>query len=265
MGYLYVMGIMSAGVLGVLLLALSTEQARQRVLRQALNNFPGFTSDGLLFEGGMGLAIDRPRRMLCTIAATGGDIRLTLVPFGDILGCALLRDGRRVVHCQTDPGVGADRDSSNASGLELYVYTRAPQTARHRVVVPTMPEALRWFYAIKVLVGATADADQAPEPAAPVSSAAAEAVDLHDEVVEPEAVVSLARVRERVGAAIADSLTDKTRFTIGERQLRDTAGLAMPLVEFHQHMNQLRRTKAFAFATLSYSRKDESWTIARRR
>ncbi|MEJ2343963.1 MAG: hypothetical protein P8076_07050 [Gammaproteobacteria bacterium] len=300
MGYVYVMSVMSAGLLSVLLLALSTEKARRAAVRQALHNFPGFESEHILFENGSGIALDRRRRVACMIASHGMDLRLTLVPFNDISGCELVRRGQRVVYAGTvPPATLADAGAPADDAGRVVVYTGA---GGHGFAASEPEEALRWFRLVKRLIergagsalhaapkkaapaipksgtaastagrrgadtarserrAAVEPAPRAPQPARPVAAPArlpsvGEGTDDHE---------AADRIRTRVEAVIRRHLESAPRVVISERRLRDEAGVELALLHFHRHMNRFKREKAFVQATLSYSRKDETWTIRRR-
>lgn len=264
MGYVYVMSVMSAGMLGVLLLALNTEQARRAALRNALQRFPGFDSSSLVFEQGSGLALDHRQQLVCLISCHGADVRLSLVSFKDVVGCEVSRDGRRVVHAFR---AGAEVHLPAVAGVELRVFTRDRRIPAHRVSVAGCSEALRWFYQMKVLLERSMKSQVHSEPAAlsqPRPCAQVASVPAPVLVAEQD-TYAYAQVQKCVGDWIAVHLHDKARVVVAERTLRDECGIEQDLVGFHQHMNRCRRDKAFALATLTYSRDGETWRIARRR
>jgi hypothetical protein len=292
MGYVYVMSVMSAGLLSVLLLALSTEKTRRAAVRQALHNFPGFESEHVLFENGSGIALDSRRRVACMITSHGIDLRLILVPFDDITGCELVRRGQRVVYAgMVPPSAPADAAAQADDAGRVVVYSGAAGTAGHAFGAAEPEEALRWFRLMKRLIehGAKAAVSAVSEPSSAAVRRGADATrsDRHaaakpapegPEPVRPKAAPTrpapvnegadaheaAERIRIRVEGVIRRCLESAPRVVISERRLRDEAGVALALVHFHRDMNRFKREKAFPQATLSYSRKDETWTIRRR-
>ncbi len=262
MGYVYVMSVMSAGMLGVLLLALTTEQARRAALRNALQRFPGFDSSSLVFEQGSGLALDHRQQLICLISCHGADVRLSLVSFKDVVGCEVSRDGRRVVHAFR---AGAEAQTPAAAGVELRVFTCDRRIPMHRVSVASCSDALRWFYQMKVLLERSMKSQPRSEPAALSPPRPRAKVASAPALVPEQDTSAYARVQKCVGDWIAAHLRDKDRVIVAERTLRDECGIEQDLAGFHQHMNRCRRDKAFALATLTYSRAGETWRIARRR
>lgn len=301
MGYVYVMSVMSAGLLSVLLLALSTEKTRRAAVRQALHNFPGFESEHVLFENGSGIALDSRRRVACMIVSHGMDLRLTLVSFDDISGCELVRRGQRVVCAGTVPPSAPGGTAARADDAgRVVVYTGAAGTGGHAFAAAEPEEALRWFRLMKRLIeyGARSAVKAAPKAAAlaipktvpaghrrgadtgrserrAAAKPVSQALESARPVAPPERPASAnegadaddaaERIRTQVEAVIRSHLESASRLVIHERRLRDAAGIELALVHFHRHMNRFKREKAFPQATLSYSRQDETWTIRRRR
>lgn len=256
-GYLYVFGVMTAGLLSVLLLALRTETGRCRAVEEALAKLPGLRGEDRLFAGRRGLAVDRRHRALCLICAETETVRLHVVRFADLLACELLVDGRVIARadCRGDALTAPPPATGAGAAVRLRLRVADHYAPRHELELDDLATALRWQAELGLLVRrAGAAADRAPGPQQPNPAPEPQAA---AEPVAPNLRAALRRYLHR-------ELAGSDRLVIAERRLRDSCAPELPLIRFHDEMNRLRRAKALDGYCLSYSRKSETWRISRR-
>lgn len=243
-GYLYVFGVMTAGLLSVLLLALRAEKGRCRAVEEALAKLPGLRGEDRLFAGRRGLALDRRHGALCLICAETDTVRLHVVPFPDLLACELVADGRVIARAdRRGPSVTPPAGGTAAQELRLRLHVGDHYAPRHELLLDALPAALDWHRALARVIETPAPV-RLPAPAQPAPSAPA--------------------LRTALRRQLQEALGGREYVVIPERRLRDCCAADMPLIRFHRLMNRLRREKALESYCLSYSRKGESWRISRR-
>lgn len=282
-GYLYIVSVMSAGLLSVLLLALRTEKIRTKAVDEALAKLPGIRTERRLSAGRRGLAVDDRRQILCVICAETQTVRLNVVPFADVLASELWLDGRmvsRVERGSSAESVGRQaRKAEQAGEIRLRIETRDRHAPVHELTIADLRLAKYWQSQLRAMIAAsqntlemaagtvrrrtvaTAGADrratvqpgiarrpqQTAAPAARASSA---------ELVSPQLRAALRRY-------LSQAMPSDGRLVVSERKLRDACAPRLALIHFHDQMNQLRRARALRDYRLSYSRKTESWRISR--
>jgi len=269
MEYVYIGSVVAAGFLSVLLLALGGELRRQREVRSALNYFPGFSAAEVVFAGGSGLALDEGARAACLISSLGGQLKLTLVSFTDVMASEIISNGRRLL------AAGRAAAAPTDTGAEQVVFrmvARSGAAVDHAVVMPSMREAVHWHSLMKRIMDrggaagrvSTAAAVSRPEPAAPPAVKAA-VVPCRAPQAKGQPVPDDDRLRRALTDYAREALTGSARVIVAERDLRDACGVGLAIPVFHAAMNRLRRAKAVADVALSYSRQDESWRLSRRK
>lgn len=266
MGYGYVIGVVSAGLLAVLLLALLTEQVRRRTLEQALAKVPGFRPSRSLCIPRAVIAVDDRSRILCVGALGSRALQVDVVPFDRVLGSEITRNGVRVtraarLHADRAAAVspGSDVRPAPAPGAEQIALRFAVDGRPARVrelPMPGMREAVRWHMMLKGILESVAQdqrraGEPAPRPAPAPQRPQGEA--------DPEQAV-----RQALDALLEARLRHEQQIVVPERALRDECGVDLPIIRFHEYMNRIKRHRRLHNMALSYSRRDETWRIRRK-
>lgn len=298
-GYLYIVTVMSAGLLSVLWLALRTEKDRSRAVDDALGKLPGIHPERRLTAGRRGLAVDDRQQALCVICAETQTVRLYVVPFADLGASELWVDGKPVSRVERgSPFESVTRQTPQAQAaaeIRLRLEVRDRRAPVHELVLPDLRLAKYWQSQLRAMIAATESVQDLQAVARrPVSAASAgaerRAAMQPGPARKPDGAASLARVAASAGqngdnrfaaaqsgsgevvspqlrAALRRYLSSALRGTdkivISERKLRDACAPALPLIRFHEQMNRLRRAKALGDYRLSYRRKSETWRISR--
>jgi len=256
-GYLYVFGLMTAGLLSVLLLALRTEKTCCRAVEEALAKIPGLNAGDRLFAGRRGLAVDRRHRALCLICAETETVRLHVVPFTDLLACELMVGGQVIARadCRGGSLPAPGPEVAGGEGVRLRLHVADHYAPRHELHLEELSEGLRWQAELGLLLRRAARERSAAPPSTPAPAAAPRRGAADSQA--PDLKSALRRY-------LARELGSQERLVIAERRLRDCCAAGVPLIRFHEQMNRLRRSKALGDYCLSYSRKGEVWRISRR-
>ncbi len=158
-GYLYIVSVMSAGLLSVLLLALRTEATRCRAVEDALAKLPGIRPERRLPAGRRALAIDDRHQALCVICAETQTVRLHVVPFADLCASELLVDGRsvsRVERGSAAESVGRSRPRTESTGeVRLRIEVRDHHAPVHELTIADMRLAKYWHSQLRAMIAAT--------------------------------------------------------------------------------------------------------------
>jgi hypothetical protein len=270
MEYVYIGSVVAAGFLSVLLLALGGELRRQREVHSALNYFPGFSAAEVVFAGGSGLALDEGARAACLISSLGGQLKLTLVSFTDVVASEIISNGRRLL--TAGRAAAAAPSSTGTEQVVFRIMARNGAAVDHAVVMPSMREAVHWHSLMKRIMDhgaaagrvSTAAVVARPAPAAPPAVKAG-AVPSRAPQAKAQPVPDDERVRGALTDFAREALSDSIRAIVTERDLRDACGVGLAIPAFHAAMNRLRRAKAIPGVAMSYSRQDESWRLSRRK
>ncbi len=170
-GYLYIVSVMSAGLLSVLLLALRTEAARCRAVEDALAKLPGIRPERRLPAGRRALAIDDRHQALCVICAETQTVRLHVVPFADLCVSELLVDGRsvsRVERGSAFESLGRSRLRTEATGeVRLRIEVRDRHAPVHELTIADMRLAKYWHSQLRAMIAATEPVERIVGAAAP--------------------------------------------------------------------------------------------------
>ncbi len=266
MGYGYVIGVVSAGLLAVLLLALLTEQVRRRTLEQALARVPGFRPSRSLCIPGAAIAVDDRTRVLCIGALDNRALQIEVVPFEQVLASEITRNGDLVTRAARphagrpaaappEPGVSLGR-APGAERIALrFAIDGRPARARE-LHMPGMREAVRWHVMLKRILESAGQqqrdvAAPAPRPAPAPQPPKGEP--------DPEQAV-----RRALNAFLEGRLRHEPEIVLPERTLRDECGVDLPIIRFHRYMNRIKRHRRLRDMALSYSRRDETWRIRRK-
>ncbi|MEJ2688320.1 MAG: hypothetical protein P8124_14300, partial [Gammaproteobacteria bacterium] len=167
MEYVYIGSVFAAGFLSVLLLALGGELRRQREVRSALSYFPGFRAAKVVYSGGAGLALDERAGAACLITSLGGQLKLTLVSFTDVVASEILSNGRRLLAAGRGAAAAGDCDSDK---VVFRMVARSGKAVDHAVVMPSMRQAVHWHALMKrVMEGAAEPKAVWKPPAAPAT------------------------------------------------------------------------------------------------
>jgi len=270
MEYVYIGSVVAAGFLSVLLLALGGELRRQREVRSALNYFPGFSAAEVVFAGGSGLALDEGARAACLISSLGGQLKLTLVSFTDVMAAEIISNGRRLL--AAGRAAAAASTDTGAEQVVFRMVARNGGAVDHAVVMPSMREAVHWHSLMKRIMDPgdaagrvpTAAAVSRPAPAEPPTVKAA-AAPCRAPQAKAQPIPDDEQVRRALTDYARDALSDSARAIVAERDLRDACGMGLAIPAFHAVMNRLRCAKAVPGVAMSYSRQDESWRLSRRK
>lgn len=176
-GYLYIVSVMSAGLLSVLLLALRTEKTRCKAVDDALAKLPGIRPERRLSAGRRALAIDDRSRALCVICAETQTVRLHVVPFADLRASELWVDGKpvsRVERGSLFESVMRRRQQTDATGdVRLRIEVRDHHAPVHELTVADVRLAKYWHSQLRAMIAATEPVERIVAAAAPQRPAAA--------------------------------------------------------------------------------------------
>lgn len=158
-GFLYIVSVMSAGLLSVLLLALRTEKLRSRAVDDALAKLPGILPGRRIYAGRRAMAIDDRNQVLCVIQAETQTVRLNVVPFGDIQSSELWVDGKlvsRVERGSPFESIGRrSRRAHEAGEIRLRIEARDRHAPEHELTIPDFRLAKYWQSQLRAMIAAT--------------------------------------------------------------------------------------------------------------
>ncbi len=158
-GYLYIVSVMSAGLLSVLLLALRTEATRCRAVEDALAKLPGIRPERRLPAGRRALAVDDRNQALCVICAETQTVRLHVVPFADLCASELWVDGKsvsRVERGSSFEAVGRGRPRAEPTGeVRLRIEARDHHAPAHELTIADLRLAKYWHSQLRAMIAAT--------------------------------------------------------------------------------------------------------------
>lgn len=158
-GYLYIVSVMSAGLLSVLLLALRTEKSRCQAVDDALAKLPGISARRRVSVGRRGLAVDDRNQVLCVIRAETQTVRLNVVPFCDVQASELRVDGKSVSRVERgSPLESVGRPAGTApvaEDIRLRIETRDRHAPVHELVFPELRAAKYWQAQLRAMIAAT--------------------------------------------------------------------------------------------------------------
>lgn len=281
-GVLYIVSVMSAGLLSVLMLALRAEKTRCKAVDTALAKLAGIRAERRLSAGRRALAVDDRNQVLCLICAETQTVRLNVVPFADLLASELWLDGQpvsRVERGSSGEAVGRrSRQAGQPGDIRLRIETRDRDAPVHELHIADLRLAKYWQSQLRVMIAASQNLKDLAAGTARRRTVAAESGDRRATVQpgiagKPQAVRAADRtqssdipspqLRAALRRFLAQSLPENGRLVISERKLRDACAPELALIRFHEQMNRLRRAKALRDFRLSYTRKTESWRISR--
>lgn len=296
-GLVYIGTILLAALFAATVLAFESRHIQHAALLRDLGRLAGFRVERKIQSCGKGIAVDNGSGQVCLISTEGGKRQLRLLRFADVLMAEVLRDGASALRAvRSDIAAAAvppcRTSAAQARGAAFRLVARSNRLLDHVVVMPSMHEAVRWHQLFKSAIHRSTAA--APRAAAVPPAAVTASVVRADTktsvrdlpAAEPSPAPNVSRRSEPserrstplsdakaqceglvplLAALLEQRIAGQPRLVIPERVLRDEAGVDMPIIQFHQCLNQLKRNKAFPSLTLSYSRQDETWKISRRR
>ena len=158
-GYLYIVSVMSAGLLSVLLLALRTEKLRAKAVDDALAKLPGILPGRRVYAGRRAMAVDDRNQVLCVIRAETQTVRLNVVPFGDLQASELWVDGKlvsRVERGSPFESIGRrSRRVHEAGEIRLRIEARDRHAPEHELTIPDLRLAKYWQSQLRAMISAT--------------------------------------------------------------------------------------------------------------
>lgn len=302
-GYLYIVSVMSAGLLSVLLLAFRTESYRYRAVDEALAKLPGILPQRRLSAGRRGLAVDDRNQVLCVIRAETQTVRLNVVPFQDVQASELRVDGKTVSRVERGSPLearGRRQTQARESGeIRLRIETRDGHAPVHELLISDLRIAKYWQSQLRAMIAVTETLDAMASGSVVGRTAPAQGADRRATVQpgiarkpqtvaapqeRPQAERPAPKRAEQASAGgsrastgdlvspqlraalrryLSNTMPSEGRLVISERKLRDACAPKQALIHFHDQMNRLRRTRGLGDYRLSYSRKTESWRISR--
>ena len=180
-GYLYIVSVMSAGLLSVLLLALRTEKTRCQAVNDALAKLPGINARRRVSAGRRALAVDDRNQVLCVICAETQTVRLNVVPFCDMQASELRVNGKSVSRVERgSPFESVGRPAGAApvaEDIRLRIETRDRHAPVHELVFPDLRLAKYWQAQLRAMIAATETTRELAAGTVPRRTAVAEGTD----------------------------------------------------------------------------------------